>query len=49
MYVMMAIGLADLWVRHAATQREQRYIKMHLLPENDTDILQLLMRDIAGS
>ena len=41
MYVMMAVGLADLWVRHAATQREQRYIKQHLLPENDTDILQI--------
>jgi hypothetical protein len=41
MYVMMAVGLADLWVRHAATQREQRYINQHLLPENDTDILQI--------
>jgi biopolymer transport protein ExbB/TolQ len=41
MYVMMAVGLADLWVRHAATMREHRYLKMHLLPENDTDILQI--------
>jgi biopolymer transport protein ExbB/TolQ len=41
MYVMMTVGLADLWVRHAATQREQRYLKMHLLPEKDTDILQV--------
>ncbi|MGH6825951.1 MotA/TolQ/ExbB proton channel family protein [Methyloceanibacter sp.] len=41
MYVMMAVGLADLWVRHAATQREQRYIARKLLPENDTDILQI--------
>ena len=41
MYMMMAVGLADLWVRHAATQREQRYIKQHLLPEKDTDILQI--------
>ena len=41
MYVMMAVGLADLWVEHAATQREQRYIKQHLSPENDSDILQI--------
>lgn len=41
MYVMMAVGLADLWVRHAATARENRYLKMGLLPENDTDILQV--------
>ena len=41
MYVMMAVGLADLWVRHAATQREERYIEQNLLPENDTDILQI--------
>jgi biopolymer transport protein ExbB/TolQ len=41
MYVMMAVGLADLWVRHANTLREQRYLNMHLLPEKDTDILQV--------
>jgi biopolymer transport protein ExbB/TolQ len=41
MYVMMAVGLADLWVRHANTRREQRYLNMHLLPEKDTDILQV--------
>jgi biopolymer transport protein ExbB/TolQ len=41
MYLMMAVGIADLWVRHAATMREQRYLAMHLLPENDTDILQV--------
>jgi biopolymer transport protein ExbB/TolQ len=41
MYVMMAVGLADLWVRHANTQREHRYLNMHLLPEKDTDILQV--------
>lgn len=41
MYVMMAVGLADLWVRHAATQREARYIAHKLLPEKDTDILQI--------
>ncbi|MGD9502226.1 MAG: hypothetical protein AB7V40_07045, partial [Methyloceanibacter sp.] len=41
MYVMMAVGLADLWVRHAATRREARYIAQHLLPEKDTDILQV--------
>lgn len=41
MYVMMAVGLADLWVRYANTRREQRYLNMHLLPEKDTDILQV--------
>ena len=41
MYMMMAVGLADLWVRHAATQREHRYITRMLLPEKDTDILQI--------
>ena len=41
MYVMMAVGLADLWVRHAATRREGRYITQQLLPEKDTDILQI--------
>ena len=34
-------GLADLWVRHTNTRREQRYLNMHLLPEKDTDILQV--------
>lgn len=41
MYLMMAVGLADLWVRHTATQRERRYIASRLLPEKDTDILQI--------
>lgn len=41
MYIMTAIGLADLWVRHANTRREHRYLNMHLLPEKDTDILQV--------
>jgi biopolymer transport protein ExbB/TolQ len=41
MYVMMAVGLADLWVRHANTRREHRYLNMHLLPEKDTDIIQV--------
>ena len=41
MYVMMAVGLADLWVRHAATRREHRYVNQKLLPEKDTDILQI--------
>src|SRR5262245_13440646 len=41
MYLMMAIGLADLWVRHAATAREARYRDKHLLPEDDSTILQV--------
>ena len=41
MYLMMAIGLADLWVRHTATQREGRYINQHLLPEDASSILQV--------
>ncbi len=41
MYLMTAIGLADLWVRHAATRREERYLKSKLLPEEDAAILQI--------
>lgn len=40
MYVMTAFGLADLWLRHVATRREGSYVAQHLLPEDDTDILQ---------
>jgi biopolymer transport protein ExbB/TolQ len=41
MYLMTAVGLADLWIRHTATQREGRYVDQHLLPEDDTAILQI--------
>jgi len=41
MYLMMAVGLADLWVRHAATRREEGYLKAKLLPEEDTAVLQI--------
>lgn len=41
MYLMMAIGVADLWLRHTATQREAQYVRKQILPEGDTDILQI--------
>jgi biopolymer transport protein ExbB/TolQ len=41
MYLMTAMGLADLWVRHAATRREEHYLAQHLLPEEDAAILQI--------
>lgn len=41
MYLMMAVGLADLSVRHTVTRQEERYIKSKLLPEEDTAILQI--------
>jgi biopolymer transport protein ExbB/TolQ len=41
MYLMMAVGLADLWVRYSATRREEQYLAEELLPEEDTAILQI--------
>jgi biopolymer transport protein ExbB/TolQ len=41
MYLMTALGLADLWVRYRATQRERRYLNQQLLPEEDAAILQI--------
>jgi len=41
MYLMTSVGIADLWVRYAATRREERYLKQHLLPEEDAAILQI--------
>lgn len=41
MYLMSAVGLADLWVRHSSTMREARYLKQRLLPEDDSTILQV--------
>lgn len=41
LYMMTAVGLADIWTRHAATQREQSYYDRHLLPEDDSVILQI--------
>jgi biopolymer transport protein ExbB/TolQ len=41
MYLMTAIGFADLFVRYAATRREERYLKLGLLPEDDAAILQV--------
>lgn len=36
MYIMTAMGLADLYVRWRATRREKGYLRMQLLPEDDT-------------
>jgi hypothetical protein len=33
MYLMTAVGFADLYVRYAATLREERYLTLNLLPE----------------
>lgn len=41
MYLMTAIGFADLWMRHSATRRERFYLDQKLLPEEDAAILQI--------
>jgi hypothetical protein len=38
---MVALGLADLWVHYKAAKREQSYIDMGLLPEDDEAVLQI--------
>lgn len=53
MYMMTAMGLADLWVRFSSTRRERFYLSQHLLPEDDTTILQIedlgpIRRKVAG-
>jgi biopolymer transport protein ExbB/TolQ len=41
MYVMLAIGFAELWARRSATRREQGYLAQKLLPEDDSTILRI--------
>ena len=41
MYVMLAVGLAELWARQSATRREQGYLAQKLLPEDDSTILRI--------
>lgn len=41
MYLMAGLGLSDLWVRFRATQQEEHYLALKLLPEDDTTILQV--------
>jgi biopolymer transport protein ExbB/TolQ len=41
MYLMTAYGLSDLWLRYQAASREEKYIAMKLLPEEDEAILQV--------
>lgn len=41
MYIMTAVGCADLWVRHQATARERHYLSQRLLPVDDSQILQV--------
>ena len=41
LYVMTAFGIAELWNRHQATRREEHYLSQHLLPEDDSAILQV--------
>jgi biopolymer transport protein ExbB/TolQ len=35
LYIMFAFGIADLWIRYKAADREQSYIDKELLPEGD--------------
>jgi biopolymer transport protein ExbB/TolQ len=52
LYIMFAVGVADIWVRYKAAQREQSYLSKELLPEGDEvlDINQLgpIRRKIAA-
>jgi biopolymer transport protein ExbB/TolQ len=41
MYLMTALGFADLWVRIRTTWRERRYLDLKLLPEEEATILQI--------
>lgn len=41
MYIMTAWGIADLWVRWRTTVRENRYLRMQLLPEDDSSVLKI--------
>jgi biopolymer transport protein ExbB/TolQ len=41
LYLMFGLGVADLWVRYQAANREQTYIDMRLLPEADEAVLQI--------
>lgn len=41
MYLMMALGLSDLWIRYQAARREEGYLALKLLPETDETILQV--------
>jgi biopolymer transport protein ExbB/TolQ len=41
MHVMLAIGFAEVWTRWQETRREERYLGMHLLPEDDATVLQV--------
>ena len=41
MYLMTAIGFADILVRYAATRREEKYLTLGLLPQDDAAILQI--------
>lgn len=40
-YMIFAAGLADLFVRWRASEHEQSFLKLHLLPEDDTTVLQV--------
>lgn len=35
LYIMFAVGVADIWVRYKAAQREETYLHNELLPEGD--------------
>lgn len=53
MYLMTAMGFADLWVRYTATRREEHYLEQGLLPEDDREVLQIddlgaIRRRVAG-
>jgi biopolymer transport protein ExbB/TolQ len=52
LYIMFALGAADIWLRYKAAAREQTYLEMELLPEDDEVIqinqLGLLRRKIES-
>jgi biopolymer transport protein ExbB/TolQ len=41
MYLMIGIGFADLWVRYRTTLREEYYLSLKLLPDDQSTILQI--------
>lgn len=41
MHVLLAIGFAEVWSRWLETRREERFLAMHLLPEDEATVLQI--------
>jgi biopolymer transport protein ExbB/TolQ len=41
MHMMLAIGFAEVWTRWQETRREEAFLGMHLLPEDEATVLQV--------